>query len=42
MLRKDVYPYEYMDDWKNFNETGVPGTEDYYSHLNIENITDDD
>ena len=21
LLRKDVYPYEYVDDWENFNET---------------------
>ena len=21
LLRKDVYPFEYMDDWKKFNET---------------------
>ena len=20
-LRKGVYPYEYMDEWENFNET---------------------
>ena len=24
LLRKDVYPYEYIDSWKRFNETSLP------------------
>ena len=24
LLRKDVYPYEYMDSWERFNETSLP------------------
>ena len=40
LLRKVVYPYEYMDDWKKFNETLSPGKEDFYSNLNMENIKD--
>ena len=24
LLRKDVYPYEYMDEWETFNETALP------------------
>ena len=24
MLRKDVYPYEYMHDWQKFIETLLP------------------
>ena len=24
LLRKDVYPYEYMDNWERFNETSLP------------------
>ena len=35
-----VYPYEFMDDWEKFNETSLHEREDFYSHLNIENITD--
>ena len=42
MLWKGVYPYEYMDDWEKFNETSLPEKEDFYSHLNIEDITDAD
>ena len=37
-----VYPYEYMVDWEKCNETSLPKKEDFYSHLNIEGITDKD
>ena len=37
-LRKAVYPYEYMDDWENFNETSLSEKEEFYSNLNIEDI----
>ena len=42
LLRKGVYPYEYMNDWEKFNETSLPEKEDFYSHLNMEDITDTD
>ena len=42
LLWKGVYFYEYMDDWEKFNETLLPEKEDFYSHLNIEDITDAD
>ena len=31
-----------MDDWENFNETSLPEKEDFYSHLNMEDVTDAD
>ena len=31
-----------MDDCEKFNETLLPEKEDFYSHLNMENITDAD
>ena len=34
MLRKGVYPYEYMDNWESFNETSLPNKESFYSNLN--------
>ena len=40
LLQKGVYPYEYMDDWEKFNETILPGKEEFYSNLNTEEITD--
>ena len=41
LLRKVVYPYEYMDNWERFNET-LPSKEAFYSNLNIANIDDID
>ena len=38
LLRKGVYPYEYMDNWERFNETLLPSKESFYSNLNMENI----
>ena len=29
LLRKGVYPYEYMDSWKRFNETELPSKDKY-------------
>ena len=42
LLRKGVYPYEYIDNWKRFNETSLPSKESFYSNLNMENIEDID
>ena len=42
LLRKGVYPYEYMDNWERFNETSLPSKESFYSDLNMENIEDVD
>ena len=42
LLRKGVYPYEYMDSWEKFNETSLPRKKDFYSDLNMENIDDID
>ena len=31
-----------MDDWETFNEISLPENESFYSHLNMEDITDAD
>ena len=39
LLRKGVYPYEYMNSWERFNETSLPQLElltDYQMLLMIE------
>ena len=39
LLRKGVYPCEYMDSWERFNESSLPPKKDFYSELNLEGIT---
>ena len=41
LLRKGVYPYEYMHSWDRFNET-LPPKKSFYSKLNLEDISDKD
>ena len=38
-MQKGFYLYEYMDDWTKINETSLPEKEDFYNHLNMEDIT---
>ena len=35
LLRKGVYPYEYMDGWDKFNEKIIPSKESFYSNLTL-------
>ena len=42
LIRKGVYPYEYMDSSEKFNERSLPDKEYFYSQLNLECITDED
>lgn len=40
LLRKGVYPYEYMDDWRRFEEHELPPQDAFYSKLTDEGIND--
>ena len=42
LLRKGVYTYEYMDDLDRFNEEKLPNKSDFYSSLNMEDISEID
>ena len=42
LLRKGVYPYEYMDGWDKFNEKIIPSKELFYSNLTLEKISEVD
>ena len=42
LLRKGIYPYEYMDGWERFDETSLTDKKAFYSILNINNIKDVD
>ena len=34
LLRKGVYPYDYMDSWERFNETKLTDKKSFYNKLN--------
>ena len=36
LLRKDIYPYEYMDSWERFGEALLPNKGYFHSNLNVE------
>ena len=42
LLRKGVYPSEYMNSWERFDAISLPSEENFYSCLNMEDITDID
>ena len=42
LLRKGVYPYEYVDEWEKFNETALPESREFHSNFNIEDVKDVD
>ena len=42
LLRKGVYPYEYIDEWDKFSEKVLPGKDSFYSNLTLENISEID
>ena len=42
LLRKNIYPDEYMGSWERFNETSLPPKKDFYSELTLEDISDKD
>ena len=35
LLRKGIYPYEYIDSWERFDEKTIPPKEAFYSKLNL-------
>ena len=38
LLKKRIYPYEYIDSWERFYETSLHDKEAFYSSLNLEGI----
>ena len=39
LLRKGVYPYEYMSSWDKFEETKLPPNKAFHSNLNMSDIS---
>ena len=42
LLRKGVYPYQYMDSLEKFDEITIPHKEVFHCNLNLEDITHED
>ena len=42
LLRKGIYPYEYIDSRERFNDNTIPLKEPFYSKFNLKNITNKD
>ena len=42
LLRKGVYPYEYMDNMSKFNEKELPTIDNFYSKLSSSGISKED
>ena len=42
LIRKGVYPYEYMDSWDRFEEKRLPSIDECYSKLNMSRISEKD
>ena len=42
LIRKRIYPYEYMDSWDKFKEKSLPSIERFHSSLNMSGIRDSD
>ena len=40
LIRKGIYPYEYMSIWDKFNEGRLPSKDMFYSNLNMSGVSD--
>ncbi|KAK5644551.1 hypothetical protein RI129_005851 [Pyrocoelia pectoralis] len=41
LVRKGIFPYEYIDSWAKLNEPSLPPKEAFYSHLQGDGISDE-
>ena len=42
LVRKGIYPYEYMDSLDRFDETSLPPASSFYGKLNMSRVSDED
>ena len=40
LIRKGIYPYEYMNSWDRFNDNKLPSEDKFYSNLNMSGVSD--
>ena len=39
LIRKGIYPYEYMNSWNRFNDDRLPSKDKFYSNLNMSGVS---
>ena len=42
LTRKGIYPYDYFDNTKKYNEQKLPNKEEFFNKINNKNISDED
>ncbi|XP_031338205.1 uncharacterized protein LOC116179551 [Photinus pyralis] len=42
LMRKGVFPYEYVDSWEKLNETRLPPKNEFFSSLRNDGVNDED
>ena len=42
LTKKGIYPYDYFDNTKKYNEQKLPNKEEFFNKINNKNISDDD
>ena len=42
LIRKGIYPYEYMTNWDKFKEMKLPPREAFYGKLNMAGVREED
>ena len=42
LIKKGIYPYEYMTDWDKFKETKLPPRKAFHSKLNMSGVVNED
>ena len=42
LIKKGIYPYEYMDSWNKFNDLELPNKDMFYSKFNMSDVSDKD
>ena len=42
LVRKGIYPCEYMDSWDKLKKTSLPSIKRFYSNLNMSGVSDTD
>ena len=40
LSKKSLYPYEYINEWKRFDETALSKKEEFHNNVNMEDNTD--